>query len=174
MNLLPKHNGHTASEYDMQEEVAARCKRLVFRMDTTKNGSWDINRITPKVYREIRIPQIHRISDIIVKVTPRKVYNIECKISDYGGVLEQAKDHLQWADYSYICIHDKAYLPEYWIKFLMQDGIGLLMWKKGTVMEVIGARPSGSKDKEIRAAVMKTLAGKDRRPMTRTKKNPPH
>jgi hypothetical protein len=154
MNLLPKHNSHGACEYQMQKEVANHCKELTFLL-----SNW--SRVSPKVYREVTIPEIGRRSDIIVKVTPRKIFNIECKVVDGRGVLKQAIDHLQWADYSYICIWDKAYIPEDVIQEMLNKGIGLLLWKEGVVMEAFGSRHNKNKDKQIRESVLKTLKKKD-------------
>ena len=159
MNLLPKHMGHSASEYDMQDEVAELMFKLSFSI-TRSERPWFID-IHPKVYREVTISEIGRRSDIIVQVTPRKIFNIECKISDCRGVLKQAIDHLKWADYSYICIHDKAYIPDDVIREMLDKGIGLLMWEKGMLMESFGSRHNKGKDKLIRESVMRTLKKKD-------------
>ena len=152
MNLLPKSNGHNGCEDDMQREVAE-----TFRNQEFYTGSY----VKPKIYREVTIPEIGRRSDVIVQVTPRKIFNIECIIVDANGVVSQAIDHLKWADYSYVCIHDRAYIATYIVREMLKYGIGLLLWKQGVLTEAFGAEYNKGKDKRIRELVMKSLKIKD-------------
>ncbi|HDY88545.1 MAG TPA: hypothetical protein ENH82_10610 [bacterium] len=94
MNLIDKYNVSNCSEYDMQRFVATFFEEYNFRSSDPYN--WDD--IKAKVYREVGIPKIGRISDVIVMVTSRKIFNIECKLNDTAGVVIQAIDHLKWAE----------------------------------------------------------------------------
>ena len=110
------------------------------------------------VYREIGIRKIGRVSDIIVEITPRKIVNIECKMFDYTCVIEQAFDHLLWADYSYICMHERSMIPNYIIKDMIGKGLGLMLWsKRKGLIDVIGAShntfKNGHKKKPLRESV---------------------
>lgn len=165
MNLLPKTNNNSAdSEYDMQSAVAGIMASIEFLGQTPTGGDrWER---ALNVYREVRIPAIDRVSDIIVEITPRKIVNIECKLFDHTGVIIQALDHLFWADYSYVCIHSKAYLPEYAIRTMLRHGVGLMMWSKRTgLVDVFGASHNtftgGKKDKRVREKVKSILKKKD-------------
>jgi hypothetical protein len=165
MNLIWKYNVG-ASEYDMQKAVSE-----YFRINKyTQQSGYFVEEINPLIYREVGIPTLGRISDIIVKVTDRKVFNIECKINDTVGVIEQAIDHLSWANYSYICIHSMTYIPTRDIQRMIDNGIGLLMYQNAhqhwddktrnrpeALMDVIGASPSKQIDKTIREAVFAKL-----------------
>ena len=155
---MPQRNS-PVSESEMQASVADYFSKRIFvhvdfRIKRTK--------ITPKVYREIRIPHIGRISDVIVYITSRKVINIECKLADYGSVIHQAMDHLKWADYSYVCLFAETYLPAYELDNMITNGIGLLMWHPNYLVEVLQSGYNKSKDKELRTAVLKKLSDIDR------------
>lgn len=141
----------------MQENIALYFTKRRFRQSDPYN--WD--HITPKIYREVRIPKIGRISDVIVYLTDRRIINIECKLSDYGFVLKQAKDHLEWADYSYICMASETYLPAYILDEMISHGIGLLFWHPDYFVEVLQSGFNKKKDKLIRESVMKELKKRD-------------
>lgn len=149
MRLMPNRDPEY-SEDEMQEKVAMYFADRKFRSSDPYN--WD--HIIPKVYREVRIPKIGRISDVIVYLTDRKIINIECKLSDYGFVLNQAKDHLKWADYSYICMASETYLPAYILDEMIGHGIGLLFWHPDYFVEVLQSGYNKKKDKSIRESVM--------------------
>lgn len=112
------------SEYDMQIEVAEFLKNKKF-IDTNYDP------VFPNVLREFRIPEIGRISDIIVYMSKRKIFNIECKLDDVSGVLKQAKDHLIWANYSIICLPFNTYVPPHYQKVMIEHGIGLILYIPG-------------------------------------------
>jgi len=154
MNILPVR--HPAeSEYDMQDDIA---HTLSIRQWYNQSGYEYHN---GEVFREVKIPDIGRISDIIVFVTDRKIINVECKLLDYTTVLEQAKDHLKWCDYSYICLHADAYIPGYITYKILKAGIGLIAWRKGEKpTEVIQAYWNKNKDKELRTQVLAILKKK--------------
>ena len=77
--------------------------------------------------------------------------------SDYGFVLNQAKDHLMWADYSYICLTPETYLPAYILDDMINHGIGLLFWHPGYFVEVLQSGYNKKKDKSVRESVMNEL-----------------
>jgi len=154
MIILP--NRHPAeTEYDMQEDITQTLSaRRWYNQSQQKYHSGD-------VFKEVRIPDIGRISDIIVLITDRKIINVECKLLDYTTVLEQAKDHLKWCDYSYICLHADAYIPGYITYKILKAGIGLIVWRKGEKpTEVIQAYWNKNKDKALRAQVLGILRRK--------------
>jgi hypothetical protein len=91
MNLIEKFNVST-SEDQMQKAVADYFSNYEF--DRLTGYEWKA--IKGKVYREVTIPTIGRRSDVIIKITDFKIFNIECKTNDLAGVIEQAKDHLFW------------------------------------------------------------------------------
>lgn len=120
---------------------------------------------TPKVYREVHVPEIGRRSDLIVYFSNRKVFNIECKLFDANEVIKQAKDHLFWADYSYVCFPHDVYIPNYRRKQMLDAGIGLLFWAPnlGLIEGIMAEHNTGGvKDKIIRQNVLKTLKKIDR------------
>lgn len=146
-------------EDEMQKQVAEYFSQRRF-VPSSWNGFHN-SMIIPKVYREVKIPHIGRISDIIIYITDRKIVNIECKLSDYGGVISQAIDHLRWADYSYVCFFADTYLPAYEIDRLLTNGIGLLLWNKNIFVEVIQSGFNKSKDKVLRSKVLDILKKKE-------------
>jgi hypothetical protein len=164
MNLIEKFNVST-SEDQMQKAVADYFSNYEF--DRLTGYEWKA--IKGKVYREVTIPTIGRRSDVIIKITDFKIFNIECKTNDLAGVIEQAKDHLFWADYSYICVHAKTYIAPYFITDMIEHGIGLLLWQNANeadkrvecIVDVFGAGKNtyseGKKDKSIREMVLKRL-----------------
>jgi len=139
-------------EGEMQEKVAA-----YFANQTFIPSDLYLPRIVPKVYREVRIPQINRISDVVIYITDRKIVNIECKLSDYNSVFKQAKDHLQWADYSYMCLPPDNYLPAYILDKMITHGIGLLFWTPDFFVEVLQSGHNKNKDKALRKLVIDRL-----------------
>ena len=89
MNLLRSPSLRKDSEFDMQEAVAAVLSKQDFIIKAHKDY-WLETWGKAKVYREVRIPNIGRISDVIVHVNDRKIFNIECKLTDVSGVIKQA------------------------------------------------------------------------------------
>jgi hypothetical protein len=151
MRLMPNHNCHF-SEDEMQQKVAEyfAARKFLSNDPFTKY-------IIPKVYREVHISGVSRISDVIIYLTDRRIINIECKLVDYNFVFNQAKDHLSWADYSYICLPADTYLPAYIIDKMINLGIGLLFWSPDYFVEVIQSGYNKSKDKQLREKVVKLL-----------------
>jgi len=157
MRLMPNRDPKF-SENEMQEKVALYFTDRKFR----SSDAHDWNFMTPKVYREVRIAPIKRIADVVIYLTERKIINIECKLSDYGIVLNQAKDHLSWADYSYICLFSETYLPAYILNEMISMGIGLLFWHPNYFVEVLQSGYNKKKDKSIREFVLTELKKRDR------------
>jgi len=147
------------SETYMQGEVVRMLGEYEF---TSSDGQLEI--MTPKIYREVHVPEIGRISDIIVYFSDRKIFNIECKLFDANEVLKQAKDHLLWADYSYACFPGNIYLPNYRRKQMIEHGIGLLYYiPESGLIEGIMAEYNLKKNKDtlIRRNLLSTLRRMD-------------
>lgn len=156
MRLLPDRSA-PCHEDIMQREVAEYMANRRFAVGSSWNQTW----VNPKVYREVSVRQIGRISDVVVVITDRKVVNIECKMSSYEEVYKQALDHLSWADYSYICLFADTYLPAYMLDKMINNGIGLLLWRKGIIVEALQSGYNKRKDKQIRQVVMEKLKKMD-------------
>lgn len=108
--------------------------------------------------REFRVPECGRISDIALIHNPRRIINVECKLTNIGEVVHQAKDHLKWADYSLVCLPDETYIPNYHKTIMVKEGIGLLIYKKPDVLiEAIYPAYNRKKDKELRKCIEKRL-----------------
>ncbi len=146
-------------EDEMQRQVADYFSQRKFP-PSNWDGSYR-SLIVPRVYREVNISSIGRISDVIIYITDRKIVNIECKLADYGTVISQARDHLKWADYSYVCLFADTYLPAYEIDRMITNGIGLLLWRPDNFIEVIQSGYNKAKDKSIRDNVIKILKKRD-------------
>ena len=145
------------SEDDLVKSFIKKCKdeTLIF-------GN---NRIKGEYYEQIRVPEIGRVSDLIIKCGDRRLINIEFKLSDHNYVLKQAKDHLYWADYSYICmpIDHLAYLPQGYFLELIKKGIGFIAGNDDTFIQVLRARHNTykkGKDKQFRLNVLNRLVDK--------------
>lgn len=148
MNILPIYDP-AESEDQMQEDMAEVLAQKKWRQEAA--DSWDVRVFKGTVIREFRIPEINRISDLVLFVTPRKIFNIECKLTNYTEVLKQAEDHLKWCDYSYICLHADCYIPSYIVQEMINQGIGLLFWRAGErPVEAIQAHHNSPSDKELR------------------------
>lgn len=157
MRLMPDKSS-PVSEYEMQSSVADYFGKRIFR----STDSFHKIAVTPKIYREVRIPTIGRISDVIIRITDRRIINIECKLHDYGMVIRQATDHLKWADYSYVCLFSETYLPAYELDGMITNGIGLLLWHPNYMVEVLQSGFNKNKDKQLRETVLKRLTDIDR------------
>lgn len=153
MNILPINRTGGLPENKMQEQLI---KALIIKKYYLTAGDW--NGINAKIYTEVSIPNIGRRSDVIVLITPSRIVNIECKMDNYIQVLEQAKDYLIWADYSYICIHHSTYVPNYILHSMIKKGIGLIYWIAGEdFVEVIQGMKNRKADKNIRKIVIERL-----------------
>lgn len=158
MPLLNDHKGNYSLGYGedyMQEQVKEMLLKYPF-VDISEGFRKKIE--PPTIYREITVPEIGRRSDLIVKFSDRKIFNIECKLFDADMVIKQAADHLFWADYSYICFPHNVYLPNYRRKQMLEHGIGLLYFIPDTgLIEVIMADHNKKKDELIRKNILSNL-----------------
>ena len=154
MNILPFGVSSEYSELEMQNSLEIELTKKCF--------SSEYSSIKPIIIREHRIMEIGRISDLIVYVTDKKIFNIECKLNNYIEVFEQAKDHLKWADYSYICLPCSAYVPNYNLHKLIKHGIGLIYWfpESSLFSEVVQASYNKYKDKKLRKKIMPGIKSK--------------
>lgn len=148
MNILYKRNTHNGSEVVMQDDVV---KLLL--SNRLYEGARNV-----QLYTEVPCPQVGRRSDIVLVVGKQKsYYNIECKIVNVAKVLEQAKDHLRWADYSYICLKTDTYIAPYQIQEMIKFNIGLLLWEPEILVECLQTRKSKYIIKPLRAGVIETI-----------------
>lgn len=156
------------SEKEMQTKVVELLQRDGICHDLKpgqlpKRTKWS-GRVAPVIIREHHIPQINRRSDIIAYLTPRKIINIECKLTDANGVLAQAIDHKRWADYSFICMPMEANVTNWHLHQMIQANIGLLRLEENSLVEVVQAGYNMGKDKDvykrIRAVITIKAGGK--------------
>ncbi len=157
MKLLSAEIKRETSEYQMQDEVEQKLLKQSYLVGTYPLDKY----VKPKVFREVRVSEISRISDIVLMVNERKIVNIECKLTDLEGVLSQAKDHLKWADYSVICMHKNCFIGKRDLQKVINEGIGLMLWEPGNLFEMLvsvhNPYNKGIKDKGIRNSVMLRL-----------------
>ena len=118
--------------------------------------------IVGQFHEQIRIPEIKRISDLIIYCSDRRIINIEFKLQDYKCVMRQATDHLKWADYSLICIPFDCYkfLPKTYMDKLRKKGIGLLLGTQHSFIELIRPKHNSYKNgkkKHIRESVLNKI-----------------
>lgn len=158
MPLLNDHKGNYSLGYGeehMQQQVMEMLLKYPFY---DLSGGYKKKIDPPKIYREVHVPEVGRRSDLIVKFSERKIFNIECKLFDADTVIKQAVDHLFWADYSYICFPHNVYLPNYRRKQMLEHGVGLLYFIPETgLIEVIMAEHNKKKDELIRNNIISTL-----------------
>ena len=118
--------------------------------------------VRAQYYEQVRIPQISRVSDLIVRAGDSRLINIEFKLDDWDCLMRQARDHMKWCDYGYVCV-PLTYLswkPHRHVNFLLSKGIGLIGATNDTFVEVFKAKHNTykkGKSKEIRNSVLKTL-----------------
>lgn len=146
-----------ATEDYMQEQVDLFLKSYKFEKWDPSSGNYGEYIELPKVIlREFRVPEVRRISDHVLLINNRRVINIECKLDDIGGVINQAKDHLAWADYSVICLpSDGRYVPNCYKEEILKEGLGLWYWFKDIgIFEFILPKFNRNKDKKIRKEII--------------------
>lgn len=122
--------------------------------------------IVGQYYEQIRIKSIGRVSDLIIKCTESRLINIEFKLGDYQCLLRQAKDHLKWADYSYVCvpINYLRIFPQSFCHELLEARIGLIVGSNDNFIEIFKAKHNTykkGKSKEIRNLVLDKLRYRD-------------
>jgi len=73
--------------------------------------------------------------------------------------MEQAKDHLCWADYSYVCMPHSVYIAPYHEYKMIEIGLGLLLYdhENKKVYEAIYAKFNRSKNKIAKEQTVKKL-----------------
>ena len=115
--------------------------------------------VSKDIFSEVHNAAINRRSDIIVWLDKKRLVNIECKISDVGGVIWQAKDHLCWADYSYICMPHQAYIAPGDIAKMVGIGLGLFLYddENKKIYEAIYAKFNRSANKKFKEQAVKKL-----------------
>jgi hypothetical protein len=118
----------------------------------------------PIFYRQVNIPLINRRSDIIVKAKNRLI-NIEFKLDAWKHVLEQAVDHLQWADYSYVAVPaaNLEVFPNNFINLVQEKRLGLIILTPYTFVEIVRGKHNTytrGKKKNVRNQVLKELTKK--------------
>lgn len=112
-----------------------------------------------QVVREFRVPECGRISDIVLHFSKRKIFNIECKLDAIELLIQQARDHRRWVNYSYVCIPYTSYIPKHFHKSLVDYGLGLLIWVPGKiVIEARHAEKTNAEERIHRAQVYKRLS----------------
>jgi len=152
-----KENRFIGSEDDLVKSFIEKFKDegLIFGQHTFKG----------EYFEQIRIKEIGRVSDLIIKVGDSRLINIEFKLGDWNCLLNQAKDHLKWADYSYACvpINWLRVFPRQFCKSILENKIGLLVGSEDTFIEVFRAKHntySSGKSKELRNKVLNDLKKK--------------
>lgn len=120
------------------------------------------NFIKGEYFEQVSIPQIRRISDLIIVCGERRIINIEFKLGDWNCLVNQCSDHLKWADYSYACvpINFLRVYPKDFCKILIAKGIGLVVGSNETFFEVFRAKHNtykNGKSKELRNIVLRKL-----------------
>ncbi len=162
MNLLNNYHKVTprnVSEYDMQKQVDSFLKEYEFR----KWDGWNYQNLPKIVLREFSVPEVCRISDHVLLIAGKRVINLECKLQDIGCVIKQAKDHLNWCDYSIIIIPpDYNYVANSYKLECIQHGIGLWYWfNEVGVYEFILPAFNKNSNKIVREQVIKRIVRTD-------------
>jgi hypothetical protein len=148
----------TATEWDMQNEV-----EIILKENKYAEYKYPMPTIihTGIIVREVRIPEVHRISDHILYLpySNPKIINIECKLDAIGCVIEQATDHLKWCDYSIIILPpDRGYLANKYKTEIIEKGLGLFYWFRGIgIYEFILPKYNRNKSKELRLEIIKRV-----------------
>ena len=143
------------TEDEMQKDVERYLKSISFcRFDNKYPYKHLLN---VRFFREVTTPGFRQRSDHIIYFSDRKIINIECKKEGYTTVIEQAKKHLCWADYSLICM-PMIYIPNKYKIEMIELGIGMILYMKGVgIYQVINPIYNRNKDVGIRAAMIKKL-----------------
>lgn len=119
------------------------------------------NSDTGAFYEQVRVPEIGRISDLVI-ICQHRIVNIEFKLGDWKCLLSQSIDHLKWCDYSYVCvpINCLRMYPQVFCEELLKNGIGLIVGSNDTFIEVFRARHNtfkNGKDKSLRSKVFSRI-----------------
>jgi hypothetical protein len=115
----------------MQEQVLKYLRQEHFFVSRLDNDGYNYPVETKHhVFEEFPVSEVHRRSDIVLWISNRKIINIECKLKNIHQALDQAKDHLWWADYSMICMPHDAFIPHNQRRIIFEEGLGLMLWMK--------------------------------------------
>lgn len=156
MPLLNHSSYCEFTEWEMQENVIKFMSNYKFYR-TIVDESWES--ASKNVFSEIHNPTTNRRSDIIIWLNKKTLINIECKLFDVIGVIKQAKDHLCWTDYSYICMPHSTYIASCHIAEMIEIGIGLLLYddENKKIYEVVYAKFNRKKNKIFKEQAVKKL-----------------
>ena len=119
-----------------EDEMTDECISWLNNINFYKQNGIFLDDIKPSIIKETPIKSISnnskntisKRSDLIIYFSDRKIINIESKLTDTGCVINQAKDHLKWADYSYILIPYNAYIGKQDYKTCFDLGIGIILF----------------------------------------------
>jgi len=161
MELLNNYRNITTniSEEEMQNQVDIFLKKQVFR----KWDGYHYKELPKIVLREFSIPEIGRRSDHILVINNKRIVNIECKLKNINKVIKQAKDHLEWCDYSVIIMPpDLGYLANHHITECIKNKIGLWYWFDHLgVFEFILPAFNSKKNHQLRQQILGRILVKD-------------
>lgn len=148
------------TEDEMQKEVDLYLKEIKFYRQGIRSHRWYREELHPHFFREVRVPEVGRISDHIIFFSKRKIVNVECKKENYIEVVQQAKDHLRWADYSMVCLPVGLYMPNYIKNDMITAGIGLLHYfPHQGIYQTINPKHNRNKEETLREPIVKRLEG---------------
>lgn len=78
----------------------------------------------------VEVPLFHRSIDVVFTDNSWKYYAIEFKLKNWKQAIEQAKDYMMWADFTFICIPKNVFsskvkeaFVEYWFGIIIFDEI---------------------------------------------------
>ena len=122
--------GHTGSEDDLVKLFIQLFENHLLTCGNTYEYG--------KYYEQIRIPEIGRVSDLVIDMDGRLI-NIEFKLQDHKCLKAQAIDHLQWCDYSYVCVPAGYYsiYPNDFYQNMKDRGIGIILATGTTFIEIL-------------------------------------
>lgn len=145
-----------ASEDDMQMQVDAFLKQYPFYYFDEFFYKKEREKI---VLREFQIREIGRISDHVLLLDKRRVINIECKLYNISEVIVQAESHLEWCDYSIICLPpDTKYVANKYKEEILKKGLGLFYWFKDLgIFEFILPRFNRNKNNDLRRRIIERI-----------------
>jgi hypothetical protein len=146
------------TEDDMQIQVDGFLKEQKFTKWCPAAGGYYYIDLQTIVLRELRIPEIGRISDHVLCIDKKRIVNIECKLYDIDKVIHQAKDHLRWCDYSVVCVTPHIYITNENFLEIIGKGIGLWYWFNNIgVFEFIMPKFNRRKNKELREKILNKI-----------------
>ncbi len=164
MELLNNHQKVTnfASEFEMQKQVDEFLREQKFYKWDMNGGKYGVGGYTELkkiLLREVRVPEVSRISDHVLLLGEKRIINLECKLANIGSVISQARDHLRWCDYSIIVIPpDSAYISNDDKIRIIKEGIGLWYWFNNIgIFEFILPKYNKNKDKVLHKTMIERV-----------------